>query len=150
MLYMGINIALLYMFNRALWTVNKRSLSVVDVEMPCQEIQRSTSSSLAAVVDSYKGKRESGVSASQSELRIIKRHNVMKKQTILVSIAIVSTTIYTVWAGITSSAVYEFGWDACVNTICVWMMLSSSKRYWNLCKDYGVCRCCFYHTGDLN
>ena len=43
----------------------------------------------------------------------------------------------------------ESGWDIIVNAICVWIMLDTSKWYWNVCKRYGVCVCCYGKTNEM-
>ena len=151
-----LNMILLYMFNRGLWLLNKEMLKGYMNEhhahsnmpeshpMPIHDISSSTVESLKITVHEYKSSGDS----EDAVKRIIMLYNLMKKQTILVCIAVLSTTLFLILSGFDGAFIYEIGWDIVVNTICVWMMLSTSKRYWHCCKDHGCCKCCYWKTGN--
>ena len=81
--------------------------------------------------------------------RILSLHNLIKKQTILVCIATVSTILLWIGAAIYGAILLQGGWDTIVNSVCVWMMLDTSKRYWKICKKYGLCWCCYCTTNKM-
>ena len=72
--------------------------------------------------------------------RIIKLHNLIKKQTILVCTSVVSTMVL---------SVIQTPWDIIINAFCVWMMLDTSKTCWRICKKYGLCWCCYIKTNRM-
>eukprot|EP01084_Bolivina_argentea_P173030 299691_1 len=76
-------------------------------------------------------------------------HDLIKKQTILVVIAIVSSV--TLWAltAWESYFFFEIVWDVSFNTICVWLMLGSSKTYWSCCRKYGFCVFCYCQENTM-
>ena len=76
-------------------------------------------------------------------------HNLMKKQTILVFVSILSTITLGILAIINVNMVFQAGWDTIVNMICVWMMLNTSKRYWICCRKYGLCICCYWKVNQI-
>lgn len=76
-------------------------------------------------------------------------YDMIKKQTILVFIAMVSWVIYGLWTTSNSVAGFAIGWVFSVDMICAWLMLSTSKRYWRCCKDYGLCKCCYCNCGSI-
>ena len=80
--------------------------------------------------------------------RIADLHNLIKKQTILVCIALCSDLLY---IGIIFFEPIEWltGWFYCVNVICIWLMLVTSKKYWIICKLYGFCHCCYRKSNQL-
>ena len=106
--------------------------------------------SINQVLDSWK--RQSTINRDQLRpevQRIMALHNLIKKQTILVCIAITGTITYFICTGIYFDFALESGWDVLVNSICVWMMLDTSKVYWNACRKYGICSCCYRKTNKL-
>ena len=144
----GTNFSVLWMFNRGLWLLNKEMIKgFMKEHRKHGHVVDNTSTSavqdLKVVVDEY---NNDGKDVDASVVRIIRLYNLMKKQTILVCIPVVSMILLGIWTGIDSAAIYEFGWVLIINMICLWMMLSTSKRYWNLCKDYGCCVCCYQKT----
>ena len=174
-----INIALLYMFNRGLWLLNKEMMlgmiNELDMAPPSEDPDRmtpsddkiappiqlevqqssnisdmrrgSTAQNLQVVVDHYKERKTAKQKVDNSVKQVIKMYNIMKKQTILICIAIVSTSIYFIWTGISPLASWLLGWDFSINMICAWLMLSSSSLYWNWCRSKGLCKCCYLNTG---
>ena len=173
-----LNVSFLCMFNRGLWLLNKEMINrylqdknlkqcqsatpiptmspstTVDLQPThlVDNISQSTTTSedMKIIVDRYHVSKSNkdGNMTDESLKRIIELYNLMKKQTILVCIAVISTTLLGFGAAMDLEAVKEFGWDFGLNVICVWMMLSTSKRYWNCCRDYGLCKCCYLKTGN--
>merc|ERR1719295_728719 len=80
---------------------------------------------------------------STTKKSILRLHNLIKKQTILVCIAVGSTTGLAVVSTLDAAGIAVCGWDVVVNTLCVWLMLGLSKEYWNCCSRYGVCHVCY-------
>ena len=83
-------------------------------------------------------------------IEIIQLYNLMKKQAILVAIAVLSTTGIGIAGFFESEFLFEMGWDATLTGICLWMTLSTSRKYWDFCKNYGLCKCCYLKTGNIN
>eukprot|EP01084_Bolivina_argentea_P269682 458380_1 len=74
----------------------------------------------------------------------------MKKQTILVSITIVSTFMYWTIAALFKWFAPFVCLDLIVNSICIWLMFTWSKKYWTFCIDYGCCYCCYKQKLNKN
>ena len=70
-------------------------------------------------------------------------------QTILVSIASFSTLSMLIGTAIDGFIIYDASLDVVVNCICVWLMLDTSSRYWNICKRYGCCICCYLDSNKI-
>ena len=66
--------------------------------------------------------------------RIMKLHNLMKKQTILVCISMCSAILCFVGTEIEGYLYHEARWDIIIDSIYIWLMLDTSKIYWNACK----------------
>ena len=161
-----INVILLYMFNRGLWLLNKENMKrnvIIGIEMERSKLKihpvgndsalptrptlsHRTSEQLKIVVEKYKSE---GVNAADDVKRVVELYNLIKKQTILICIASFSTILLGIGFVFDGRVVLEFGWDLSINVICVWMMLSTSKKYWNCCKAYGLCKCCYLRTGNV-
>ena len=149
-----LNMILLYMFNRGLWLLNRDIMKgYIKTQQeyglgnhPIPVENTSTVENLRATVDEYQTKGNK----ADAVIRIIELYNLIKKQTILVCIAVISTTMFMILTALDGDFFYEIGWDIVVNTVCVWMMLSTSKKYWNCCRDHGLCKCCYLQTGDVN
>ena len=75
--------------------------------------------------------------------KITNLHNLMKKQTILVGIAITSTGCIWIGSFMYGDLAFLSSWDNCINAVCVWLMFDASNRYWELCKTKGICKCCY-------
>ena len=106
--------------------------------------------SVESVLDSWN--RQSTIARNQLRpevQRIMELHNVIKKQAILVFIAITSTIILFVGTCIEIVISLEAGWIIIINSICVWMMLDTSGTYWNICRKYGLCLCCYWKTNKI-
>eukprot|EP01083_Nonionella_stella_P094234 264317_1 len=103
--------------------------------------------SIDIIYDAMKNKSETAKKIMKHDLReIVALHDLIKKQTILASIALVSST--SLWCLVfwKSHFFWEIVWDIAINSICVWLMLKSSKKYWELCIKYGPCICCYRRT----
>ena len=112
-------------------------------DIPKQEVRVS----MNAIFDSWRRQKTAVRQRKRPEVqRIADLHDLIKKQTILVCIALCTDLIY---IGIIFFEPIEWmiGWLYFVNVICVWMMLGISKRYWICCKQYAFCYCC-YHTSN--
>ena len=81
--------------------------------------------------------------------RIVKLHNLIKKQTILVVTVIVTDITLAITAGINVELTNLNGWDIIINAICVWLMIDTSTACWNKCKCI-FCWCCYYNTDQIN
>ena len=124
-----------------------RSIEITTSTTSWSDEKSGTSASgqnLRGIVREYKMQREA---ADVPIKRVIRMYNLMKKQTILTCICIISSGLLGMLAGIDIQFSHETGWDHMINMICVWLMLSTSKRYWGWCKDYGLCKCCYLNTG---
>ena len=105
------------------------------------------SQSVDDVIEEY---YKSDSSSRNAEVkRIVFLHDIMKKQTILCCTAIASSFVYGIFFTIDAdNGSPQFGYDICINAICVWLTLGGSEKYWKLCIRYGPCRCC-YKKSDL-
>ena len=79
---------------------------------------------------------------------MVKLHHLTKKTTILVCIAIGSSVVYWILSAINGWYSILIPWDILINSICCWLMLRSSIKYWNCCAKYGICRCCYKQFND--
>ena len=70
-------------------------------------------------------------------------YGLIKKQIILFVIVMISSLTFNTAISINHDLVVQFGWDLLIKAICVWLMLKTSNKYWNCCKKYGLCRCCY-------
>ena len=64
---------------------------------------------------------------------------IMRKQSVLVIIGVMTSEIILIVGKIYYPVTYQIPLDCIVNTICVWLMFRSSDKYWNKC----VKCCCF-------
>ena len=80
--------------------------------------------------------------------RVIKMHNLFKKQTILVIIVIASNLLTWTMFIIRRKVGLIICWHIILNAICVWLMYSFSDKYWQCAKRYLCCRLCYFY--DVN
>ena len=152
----SISIGLLILFIKGLWSLNRQMIesfvehysnnSIQDASQGQTQPSKSTVT-VDIVLESWQ--RQATITREQlkSEVqRIVRLHNLMKKQTILVFVAMCSTILFFVGNVVSKYLYREAGWDIVVNSICVWMMLDTSKMYWNFCKTWGLCACCYRKT----
>ena len=138
------NISLLYMFARSLWKVRKDTVAAYMVEhQPDSTVSANTTDIVMETVNKHKhGHAKNNTNFEE----IVELHNLIKKFTILVGIAMTSSLIYLVLIVVHWKVSFCFAWDYGINMICLWMLLGSSKKYWDWCKSYGLCKCCYYKT----
>merc|ERR1712154_695250 len=79
----------------------------------------------------------------RSIMRIIKIKNIMKKQTILVCIALMSSIIYWLVSIWYSPISIQSGWDIIINSLCIWLMFGSAENVWNWISRYICCHICY-------
>ena len=148
--YMATNAAFLFAFVQRLWKLKHEFMTEFVKRKPIRESSIDTESdrknkaTIDAVVDV--SSRMSKVTAEVGT--IVRLHDLIKKQTILLSIAVITTMIYMSLENRPSGLFEEdvsflFAFDIIVNAICVWLTLSCSQRYWSCCVHFGVCRCCY-------
>eukprot|EP01084_Bolivina_argentea_P218474 370744_1 len=148
---MFMDITLLYMFTSNLYLVHRDRIKIFVENHRNQESRQqmhlsSGYLSMAVVHETIKKKNtEYNLFMRHDVEKLFALHDIIKKQTILTCIAILSSV--TLWSFIAYDNVYFLliPWDVSVNTICVWLMLKSSKHYWICCKRYGPC-VCFYRN----
>lgn len=130
--------------------VSQKSESVASAvsvdECPSPKRRATSSEDLKIIIEYYNAKKKAKEKVDGSVKRVINMYNIMKKQTILISIAIASSSIFFIWTGYDSYAAIEICWDFSVNLICAWLMLKSSETCWNWCKTKGLCLCCYLNT----
>ena len=106
--------------------------------------------SMDIVLDEWNQKNERQKNRLRNEVeRIVKLHNLIKKQAILVCIATGATTLNWIATALKGEMLWMNGWDNIINAVCVWMMLEISKRYWDVCRLYGCCWCCYRRTNQV-
>ena len=152
-----INVALLYMFNRGLWRLRQETLLMVLTERVKSHSDDIETGQVDADSAGGAHTEPTGTSPklsiqnpeteiehmSSSKKSILRLHNLIKKQTILVCIATASTCSLAVVSTLDAAGIAVCGWDVMVNTLCVWLMMGIAKEYWNCCSRYGLCRCCY-------
>ena len=166
-LVFALNLILLCMFIRKLWLLyramiqqlvadqmiqDKLGSQAIELESGTASIAHSNASTseknvdICAVMQRY----EAGSMQDRDKIiRIVELYHVMKKHTILICIAILSTWAYQLYLAIDiMNALRQFPYDACINAICVWLILASSQKYWKCCTKYGCCICCY--KNDIN
>eukprot|EP01084_Bolivina_argentea_P249161 416979_1 len=79
---------------------------------------------------------------SREASKILVLHDLVKKQTILVATSIISSALLWILGAVNDWFILELYWDMSINAVCVWLMLASSNKYWDLCKK--SCLRCFY------
>ena len=139
---MTTEIVLLIMFLTRLNEVKKQMMVYHTIRKATETSNTSKTNTFAIDMDS-----EQEVNSPEKD-KIRNLHNLMKKQTILVGIAIASTGC--VWIGtfIYADFAVQSGWDNCINSICVWLMFDASNKYWEICKSKGICKCCYKDASD--
>jgi len=164
-----INVALLFMFNRGLWLLRQETLLMIlneRMKSHSDDTEHGTHGDDNGGDDAPSSPNQNGNDSNRPTLSIrnpeaeiermsstkksiLRLHNLIKKQTILVCIALASTTMLAVVSTLDGSGIAITGWDTTVNALCVWLMLGLSKQYWNCCSRYGLCHCC-YLNDDQN
>eukprot|EP01084_Bolivina_argentea_P250098 418899_1 len=85
---------------------------------------------------------------SKEASRILVLHDLVKKQTILVSVSIISSVLLWISSAIDDWLMQQMYWDMTINAVCVWLMLASSQKYWLLCKK-SCLRCCYVKENSI-
>ena len=157
-IYLLINVSLSYMFLNGLYKLNKELINefIANAITPSEDEQlmslhdnQSMSRSIELVLDQYSRSNNSR-HVKDSVKRIMDLYGLIKKQTILVVIAIVSSLSFSAATAIDHNLVVHFGWDLLIKGICVWLMLKVSDKYWNCCVKYGLCRCCYCNQNQFD
>ena len=91
-------------------------------------------------LNAYEDNKESVPASMRLTINL---HHLMKKQTILATVAIGSTMCWYVVLVVVEGGSLLAPWDVVVNCICAWLMLGSSNKYWIMCTKYGLCCCCY-------
>ena len=145
------NSVLLLMFVKGLWSINKLFIKVyVKEHIHCNSTKD------PADTDSDQSDHESSVRTAnmnmnivldnlqsvQSAKHILLLYDLIKKQTILVSISVISSVA--LWSLNLENNWFslQIYWDVALNGICLWLMLGSSQKYWKLCTKT-CARCCY-------
>ena len=74
---------------------------------------------------------------------INKSHDMIKKQTILLFIGIVSSLLYSMGMVIHPYMIRVVAFSLTLNMICLCLMFSQFDIYWICCTKYGFCACCY-------
>ena len=150
------NSLLLIMFVRGLWSINKLFIKVYVKEYCNVELDEDTNSSshfrkqpsISVVLEQCTmNDGEVSVSRSRKEStenarHILRLYDLVKKQTILVSISVISSVLLWILVLINDWFSLQIYWDVAINAICIWLMLGSSQKYWTFCTKTGM-RCCY-------
>eukprot|EP01084_Bolivina_argentea_P266882 452842_1 len=80
--------------------------------------------------------------------RVVKMHNLIKKQSILVSISVVSSVLTWIMYIVMNKVWLLICWDVILSSICVWLTKSFSNKYWQFVKTYLCCKLCYFN--DIN
>merc|ERR1712062_337567 len=78
----------------------------------------------------------------------LKEHcKLVKKQTILLAFAIMSTFVYFMFAAVSFEGTMMWPVEMLINSVVVWLMFYGQEKYWKCCSKYGFCCCCYlsYH-----
>ena len=141
--HLAMNSILLLMFVRGLWSINKLFIKVyVSEHCDAANQNRGISIVLDQRKTGNKPSSQSNKASDQQVSHILKLHDLIKKQTILVTISAISSVILWILAMVNDWFYLQIYWDVAINSICVWFMLGSSQRYWTFCTK--TCMRCFY------
>ena len=89
-------------------------------------------------------KKETEKDESNQLKMVLKLHKLIKKQTILVYVAIMTGAIWLVCVVAVDSWIWnELNWVIFVNTVCNWLMFAESKAYWKFLHKYCCCYLCY-------
>merc|ERR1712228_337700 len=75
--------------------------------------------------------------------QLLQRCEIVKKQTILLLFCVCSSFLYYMISAVTLRGINVLCLDIIINSICIFLMFDSAKRYWNCCTKYGFCCCCY-------
>ena len=142
----ALHFALLYMFCKGLISLKQEMMKQIDVHSNKNKKTVPDNSTSIGVIRNEL--QENGRMTEEAK-RIILLHNLIKKTTILVCFAVISAGLYLIWLDLAPFASQQFAFCGIVNTICVWLMCHTSKKYWNCCKTHGVCKWCYQQENEL-
>ena len=161
-----INLGLLYLFLKGLWSINRiRITQFMEENQQHIEMESKTNSStdialgsrtgdnvaIGSVLEQYKSQSDlKKASSNGSVKRIVKLHNLMKKQTILTVIANGSTILCWIFVVVQPLTLYVTAYDFMLNAICMWLTMPSSNKYWLCCTKYGLCYCCYRKVSNIS
>ena len=148
------NGALLFMFTRGLWKVNALFIKSYATEhCDKHEVPNDTSAGDIALqrtdinVIFEKYSNQQTISPRVKHILII--HDLIKKQTILVSITALSSVIFLLLLPVDIRLSVLIHWDTIINVICTWLMLGSSMKYWRYCTKTCL-RCCYRKENSMS
>jgi len=152
----SMSVILLYMFSSKLVHFQReRTQYFIDshrgsslaacVEMGYLATDKNGNFSLDAVYDTMRRRDTEAKKVMKQDIKIIfDLIDLVKKQTILATIATLSSVSLWSLTAWQNHYFWEIVWDVAINTACVWLMLKSSKKYWFWCTKYGICWPCYY------
>ena len=116
--------------------------TIVDID----DLARARSTSRSTTKDVHKKHRKHSVNKHKDDEKdmITKLHDLIKKQTILAFIPILSTFIWSIWGIFDPLIIQQASWIFLINIVCSWMMLVTSEKYYLFCTKYGLCKCCYF------
>ena len=122
------SVSLLYMFVAGLYNIYK---SLMNHYLDEHDVSR---------LDNFSGGDRHYI------LGILRLQNLMKKQTILVFIALISSLVYWSLISFFPAMLIQSGWDIVINVVCIWLMFGISTKHWNCLTKYLCCNACFADT----
>eukprot|EP01084_Bolivina_argentea_P277931 474672_1 len=143
------SVTLLYMFIKGLYTLystllNQHINEYINMDR-CDDVELNHVNRLKSLnIHSSSSRCE-----KQSMMRVLSLKNIIKKQTILVCIALISSIVYWILSLFYPSMTLQSCWDIMVNSSCIWLMFASAKPVWGFLSRYCCCRVCYrdiYHT----
>ena len=84
-----------------------------------------------------------GSEERQSIQRVVGSRNIIKKQTILLFIALGSSIVYWILAMVYPLMSLQSGWEVMVNVTCTWLMFGCTRPVWDCLTKYFFCKFCY-------
>ena len=139
------NISLLCMFARSLRKVCKDAIAVYMREhaQDSTVTTNNEATSMDIVIETANEHEPGHAKKDSNAQEIVELHDLIKKFTTLVGIATSSSLTYLISIVLNWKVSFEFAGDHGLNMMCMWMLLGSSNKYWDWCKTYGLCKCCY-------
>eukprot|EP01084_Bolivina_argentea_P265686 450449_1 len=145
------SVTLLLMFCKGLYDLYQTLLTQhIDEYMNRDGSIYSSDSNESNGVDAFSVKKTMTMSFSshlqcekKSIIRVISLKNIIKKQTILVCIALISSIIYWVLSMFYPSMSLQSCWDIIINASCIWLMFACTNPIWNFLSRYCCCHICY-------
>ena len=118
----------------------------VDTPIPRSSVDVS---SFGSVRRSLRRQRTISISEEDSLRRILKIHKLIKKQCILVCVALISSMAFWILSAVWNEFMsIMFAWDVMINSICIWLMFGFNDKYWSILTSYCVCKLCYINNYD--